>query len=45
MFPNPTNPLNLRDFNRLRGRKDRDEVMNALKKFKDAPIELTQEVI
>ena len=30
LFPNPTNPLNLRDFNKLRGRKDKDEVMDAL---------------
>jgi hypothetical protein len=45
IFPNPTNPLNLRDFNRLRGRKDRNEVINSLKKLKDSPIEFLHEVI
>jgi hypothetical protein len=38
LFPNPKNPLNLRDFNRLRGRKDKDEVMNIFIKYKDNPI-------
>ncbi len=45
IFPNPTHPLNLRDFNRLRGRKDRNEVINSLKKLKDSPIEFLHEVI
>jgi hypothetical protein len=45
IFPNPTNPLNLRDFNRLRGRKDRNQVINSLRKFKDSPIEFLHEVI
>ena len=45
IFPNPTHPLNLRDFNRLRGRKDKNEAINSLRKFKDSPFEFLHEVI
>ena len=45
IFPNPVHPLNLRDFNRLRGRKDRNIAISSLRKFRDSPIEFLHEVI
>jgi hypothetical protein len=45
IFPNPTQPLNLRDFNNLRGRKDIDQVSEGLKIYMDSPIKFLHEVI
>jgi hypothetical protein len=47
IFLNPSNPLNLRDFNSLRGRKDIDQVSDSLKIYmeRDSPIEFLHEVI
>ena len=45
IFPNPAHPLNLRDFNKLRGRKDRNDAISSLRKHRDSPIEFLHEVI
>jgi len=45
IFPNPVHPLNLRDFNRLRIRKDRNIEISSLRNFRDSPIEFLHEVI